>query len=253
MVSSTLVVLRVPSSGRGGRPWRRRRARRGVTVFVVLLVIGMLAAVGLFAARASQLGISNAGRHRQMMQTHFLSEMGLLGTVSELERDPVVYKNKLNVAAATPPTPGAIYACRSVPYLKAVPAHKPADERCIRIGYDTIENQARKEIGGLDVVKPTGKTGTGHPIPGGVGMGDVLGNFAAEVTDLTEIPVPVAGYAVGSTITADMKLYRFTVLSSGQLIPTQPDGTAYALGTDEFRYLTSIEQTRAHVIVGPIK
>ena len=62
-----------------------------MTVFVVTLVLGMLGAVGVFAARSAQLGVSNAGRYRQMVQTHYVAEGGLQGAVSEFSRDPEAY------------------------------------------------------------------------------------------------------------------------------------------------------------------
>jgi len=229
---------------------RRARPRRGATVLIVILVLGMLTSVGLFAARAAQVGISNAGRIRQSTQTHFLSEMGVLTALSEFERDPVVYKNRLSNAAAVAPSSGTKRACSSVPYLSGIATFKPADERCIRIGDDTLQARAQQTIPGLNVVTARAASG---PTPGGLGLGETLANFAAEVTDLTEVPIPVTGYSVGSTITSDMRLYRVTVLATGQILPTNPAGTPFALETEESRYLTSLEQTRAHLVIGPVK
>jgi hypothetical protein len=230
----------------------RGRVRRGATVIIVILVLGMLTSVGLFAARTAQLSISNAGRIRQSTQTHFLSEMGVLAALSEFERDPVVYKNRLSSASAVPPGSGTKIPCTSVPYLDGIttnPSYKPADERCIRIGDDTLQARAQATIPGLRVVTDRDP----GPKPGGLGIGDTEANFGAEVTDLTEVPIPVAGYSAGSTITSDMRLYRVTVLATGQVLPTNAAGTPFALETEESRYLTSVERTRAHLVVGPVK
>ena len=231
---------------------RRLRSRRGVTVLIVILVLGVLTSVGMFAARASQLGISNAGRIRQSTQTHFLSEMGVLTVLSEFERDPVVYKNRLSSATPVPPAPGTKFSCNLVPYLTGIttnPSYKPADERCIRIGDDTIQSRAQQTIPGLQVVTDREP----GPKPGGLGLGDTEGNFGAEISDLTEVPIPVTGYSAGTTITSDVKLYRVTVLSTGQVLPTNSSGTPFSLETEESRYLTSIELTRAHLLIGPVK
>jgi hypothetical protein len=223
-----------------------------MTVLIVLLVLGMLTAVGLFAARASQLGVSNAGRIRQASQTHYLSEMGVLTALSEFERDPVVYKNRLNVAASVRPTPGAKkFPCQLVPYLPNNTTFSPPDERCIRIGAGTMKARS-----GFDVVAKHTANSAG-PVPGSLGFGDIAGNYVAEVGDLTEVPMPVAGYHVGSTITSDMRMYRVTVLSMGQVLPTLPDGNPYSLLDEANRpivtSLMSIEQARAHLLVGPVK
>lgn len=226
--------------------------RRGATVLIVILVLGMLTAVGMFAARASQLGISNSGRLRQATQTRFLSEMGAYAVLSEFERDPVVYKNRLSSSPAVPPGSGAKMPCMLVPYLDGIttsPSYKPADERCIRIGDDTLTARAGLTIPGVQVVTDR----TPGPKPGGLGIGDTEANFGAEVSDLTEVPVPVAGYSVGTTITSDMRLYRVTVLSTGQILPTNAAGTPFALETEESRYLTSLDRTRVHLVVGPVK
>jgi hypothetical protein len=230
----------------------RRARRRGATVLIVILVLGVLTSVGMFAARGSQLGISNAGRIRQSTQTHFLSEMGVLAALSEFERDPVVYKNRLSTAAAVPPGSYGKLPCTSVPYLDGIttnPSFRPADERCIRIGDDTLQARAQQTIPGLQVVTDRAP----GPKPGGLGIGDTEANFGAEVTDLTEVAVPVAGYSAGSTITSDMRLYRVTVLATGQILPTNAVGTPFVLETEESRYLTSLERTRAHLVVGPVK
>jgi hypothetical protein len=231
---------------------RSSRGRRGMTVLVVILVLGMLTAVGLFAARASQLGVSNSGRIRQASQTHYLSEMGVLTALSEFERDPVVYKNRLNAAAAVPPTTNATkYPCQLVPYLPGNASFKPADQRCIRIGAGTMGAR-----GGYTVLAPR-TSDTAGPVPGVLGFGDIAGNYGAELGDLTEVPAPVAGYHVGSTITSDMRLYRVTVLSTGQVLPTDSTGTPYDVTNDANRplitSLMSIEQARAHLLVGPVK
>jgi hypothetical protein len=256
MVTELNVVPRVGCGALGASRRIRRSAarptRRGMTVLVVILVLGMLTAVGLFAARASQLGVSNSGRIRQASQTHYLSEMGVLTALSEFERDPVVYKNRLNVAGAIAPgSTGGKVPCQLVPYLPGNATFKPSDERCIRVGLGTMGAR-----GGYSVLARR-TTDAGGPVPGVLGFGDLAGNYGAELSDLTEVPAPVAGYHVGSTITSDMRLYRVTVLSTGQVLPTDASGTPFDITVDANRpvvtSLMSIEQSRAHLLVGPVK
>ena len=91
-----------------------RRRRRGLTVFIVLLVVGMLFAVGTFAAKMAASGVASSGRFRQMTQTHYLSEMGMQASLAELQRDPNGYRIMLR----DNPPPGSLpgeYPCKETP------------------------------------------------------------------------------------------------------------------------------------------
>jgi len=66
---------------------RTRRAReRGAAVFVVVLVIAMLTAIGVFAVSSASLSTSSAGHERLATQAQYLTELGVQVVLAELER-----------------------------------------------------------------------------------------------------------------------------------------------------------------------
>jgi hypothetical protein len=70
----------VPISHRSRSSSRRRQ--RGAAVFVVLLVITLLTALGLFAVRSSSLTMRAAGYNRQLVQTHYITDYALTGAAA---------------------------------------------------------------------------------------------------------------------------------------------------------------------------
>jgi hypothetical protein len=64
---------------------RRRSRERGAAVFIVVLVITMLTAIGLFAAHAATLSTIASGHERRMTQTHYLTEYAMQLAIAEIE------------------------------------------------------------------------------------------------------------------------------------------------------------------------
>ncbi|XXT22519.1 hypothetical protein WME94_13270 [Sorangium sp. So ce429] len=65
---------------------RRRSRERGAAVFIVVLVITMLTAIGLFAAHAATLSTIASGHQRRMTQTHYLAEYAMQLALAEIEQ-----------------------------------------------------------------------------------------------------------------------------------------------------------------------
>ncbi|WP_437993200.1 hypothetical protein [Sorangium sp. So ce145] len=65
---------------------RRRSRERGAAVFIVVLVITMLTAIGLFAAHAATLSTIASGHERRMTQTHYLTEYAMQLAIAEIEQ-----------------------------------------------------------------------------------------------------------------------------------------------------------------------
>ena len=62
----------------------RRTSERGAAVFVVVMVLSMLTAIGVFAIRAAAMANASSGYDRQNTQNHYVSEYGLYSAVTEL-------------------------------------------------------------------------------------------------------------------------------------------------------------------------
>jgi hypothetical protein len=73
-MSPTRLVLR-----------RRARAReRGAIVFIVAMTLSVLATLGLYALLTSSSEVKTAGNARQNLQSHYLSEAGIIGVALQL-------------------------------------------------------------------------------------------------------------------------------------------------------------------------
>jgi hypothetical protein len=226
----------------------RRRPRRGLTVFIVLLVIGMLFAVGTFAAKMASSGVSNAGRFKQMQQTHYLSEMGVQATLSELQRDPNGYR--IMMRDYPPPALPAELPCKETPRIGSLP---PANDGCVRVGYTAFEEVAQNMTGsGVSLLEPTGALVTGlSGTPGSLGGANIRGNFAAELTDLI-LDDPPPGFPQEQA--SHMAFLRVTVMATGQVVPFRnpSTGTVLAPNSNQLEFMVSQEETRAQVLFGPV-
>ena len=80
---------------------RRRTSERGAAVFIVVMVITLLTAVGLFAARAASVVDLAVGYDRQAVQTQFLSEYaGRVGALEIADSTKATAYNRLLQEAA---------------------------------------------------------------------------------------------------------------------------------------------------------
>lgn len=205
-----------------------------MAVIVVILVLTMLTAVAVFASRSAVANTSNAGRYRQLMQTHNLSEMAASVAVGEVARNPQSYVDRIELTPA--PASGQI-PC------KLANSHR---SQCAQLGYEALTELYRDASGNatLELVKP--KSGSA---PSSIGFADTRADFFVELTDNTITPVPPLGYAASQSLTSNMHFRRITVLAGAAVIPD----TGLATVSPEGRYASTYETTRAYVLVGPVR
>jgi len=225
-----------------------------MTVFVVLLILCMLGAIGVFAARASQLGVTTSGRYRQMVQTHYLAMGGMQGAIAEFGRDPNGYLVQMR-NTPSPPTIDTVtgkYPCDDIPYITAVPTFKPASTVCLRLGYGAVEAAAQRTLPpGFELFVKKG-TSSGVSVPGSFGMADIAGNFSVEFTDERPADVPPAGMPITGPGGTKLKYKSVTARAIGEVLPTNGAGAVRATTADDYKYTTSVETIRAEVLVGPV-
>src|SRR6478735_2934515 len=94
------------------RELRRRRQERGVSVFIVVMVMALLTAVGIFTARATSLADLSAGYERQAVQTQYLAQYGMLATVATYGSDPQTYFDMMTKGLANPSLDSGQEQCR---------------------------------------------------------------------------------------------------------------------------------------------
>lgn len=194
---------------------RRRRAReRGASVFIVVLVIAMLTAIGVFAARSSRLSTTASGHARQMTQSHYLTEyaMDLSMALLSTEAGPVVTR------MGRSPDPGC-FGMANIP--------RPM---CLRLFSQTLEKQLLKQ--GVLLEPPTAAE------PGSLGAGKLDSVLLIELTNAADGSQP-PGYD-RSENGPRLQFYALTMTGTSRIRPT---GSAT---------WTSTEAARAFLLAGPL-
>ncbi|AUX21344.1 hypothetical protein SOCEGT47_018260 [Sorangium cellulosum] len=193
----------------------RRAGERGAAVFIVVLVITMLTAIGLFAARAATLSTVASGHERQMTQTQYLTEYALSLALAELERagslnevDAAVFHSRL---AGSPPQ------C-STPSLDSAPY-------CFSFLPPTLDNKATEEL--LDPPAP-GDAST-PAAPGSLGHADIGWSFRVELADKTNAMTSPPGMPESPDGGPTIKYCTVTLNARGLLWPKALD----AMGSQE--------------------
>lgn len=239
----------IPTTSTPGRRTRRarRRSQRGITVYVVLLVIAMLSAVGVFASRSASLATAQSGYFRQSVQTHYVTELAVLTTMAALESDTPGYVAEMERHAeeltdpADPAAEGAITDWRKCRTFGE-------NQRCYKFGLEGIETRL-----GATLLQPKPDA---SPLgePGSLGRANVEARFMVEATELAQVVAPIAGQRATD---APVTFYSVTLSATGEVGPPvaagDPDDPDYEDPGATFRSTAvSLETARVHVTLGPL-
>lgn len=204
----------------------RHRRERGAAVFVVVLIITLLSALGLFALRSSSTAVAASGYNRQLGQTHAITNYAIASTVAVIAQNPQGFYQELLKG------PGA------------------GDATCV--GYANIQNPACVMMAEPDfantAVNPfidqVGRT------PVTTGIRPLEADMAVEVSHPRTLR-PVAGQEVaGGTEARVGYTYKLvTVSATGLVRPAQPTPGTW---DQTSAGAASVELSRAHVVMGPI-
>ena len=81
---------------------RRRRSQRGMAVFLVVLVLTMVSAIGVFAMHSASLVDRATGFNRQNVQATAVVEFGMRGAATWLGPNKDMVESKVRVAGCAP-------------------------------------------------------------------------------------------------------------------------------------------------------
>jgi len=224
-------------AGRGRSP--RRQSERGATIFIVVMVLTLLTAIGIFAVRASSMGISTSGYDRQNTQNHYVGEYGMLGAVTELSTTKrSAYVMKMSNSGDN------CWAAKNVAPGVGVPVP------CYRIYAHDVQNSLAS---GRLLFEPSSADGGTLVTPGSLGPAPLEGDFVVEMTDPGPVGMPVAGTDVGGT-GPRFRYLQVTLTSIGQVRPSgDPACADPALGVaSNAAALSGNETGRAFIVVGPM-
>lgn len=222
-------------------PQARRAARRndrGVTVLVVVLVIAMLSAVGVFASKSASLALAQGGYMRQATQTHYVTQYALDATLAAVSGDVPGYVAEIEEFGED-----KVAAYSGTSAWAGCQTPTVGNRRCYKFGRDSLAT--RFGLGPL-LVAPTATTGL-LGSPGSLGRSSIDGNFIVEATDLAQVMAPVAGERATG---APVSYYSVTFSAIANVGP--PVAT---VGTPEDQLRTavsSVEGARVQATLGPV-
>ena len=216
----------------------RRTTERGAALFVVVLAITLLTAVGMFAAHSATLVDQAAGYNRLARQTQQMAEYGTLAVAADFGSGAAgTYLNEARTAVP--------------PKICVANAGRAAD--CFRRTYEDVAKQTLIAAKETLLADDTGdvpdvigaSSGTGST----AGAGDITGRFETEITDISGAGLSVKGRDIGNPNASAYK--RITATTYSQLRPVEAVScTADLSGAGAS--VTGQQAMRAHLIVGPL-
>jgi hypothetical protein len=211
----------------------RRAGERGAAVFVVVMVLTMLTAIGVFAMRAASMANLSSGYDRQNTQNHYVGEFGLLSAVAELSTTKrSAYVDKMSRGMET------CSATKGVPNLgSGVP--------CYHLYANDVAKAVASNFSGRQLFEPPSGSGSSL-VPGSLGPVPLDGDFVVEMTDPGPVGLPVAGAQLAGGA-AKFRYLQVTLTSVGQVRPAG-DPSACTAGA----VVAGNETGRAFVVIGPL-
>lgn len=226
---------------------RRRRARRGATLFVVTLVMALLTGMGIFASRAAGLAEQSTGYERLNEQTHYLLQHGVALTLGQVGAAPEIYGN-----------PSALTAtCSSGQWVGAAVTAEGgtvSNARCAAFPMRQLNEQMLlKQVVKVNATEQAIGNEL-HPeanAPGTLGPAFLLPQMLVEMSDLMQVGRPPAGSQVAGGSIQPARFVQATFTGWAQIGPYTTSTTCDAL-TQQLAISTSRETGRSYAILGPL-
>jgi hypothetical protein len=221
---------------------RRRSRERGAAVFIVVMVITLLTAVGIFAVRSASLVDMAAGYDRQMVQTEYVAQLGTLATAAELGSGTArAYIDQMATGTDD---------CRATEQLKEqLKATAPATlVPCYKLFRAELAKRVEQNNVGSRLLEPTLYSDDHNTLEeaGSLGHAPLEGNFVIEMTDPGPVEKPIPGESAGGA-PKFLNFLNVTLSGYGQVRTDtgsetcDPGSTATA----------AVQTVRAHAVIGP--
>lgn len=212
------------------------RRERGNALFIVVMVITLLTAVGLFGMRSASLSNQAAGYNRQGVQTLYLSEFAARSVAAELVGKEQHYFNRIvrgSVAGGDD--------CRANRNLSTLLA--PERPPCAKLLSEDVWTRANTAFPG-NVGTTTNRT-----LLGELGSSDIEGAFVVEMTDIAQAGAPVVGEDAGPGRFRHMQVL---LTATAQVRPKPPAGSTVTTCQNALTVTSSLQTLRARVTFGPV-
>ncbi|MCL2822510.1 MAG: hypothetical protein FWD57_00825 [Polyangiaceae bacterium] len=201
-----------------------RRRQRGSSIFVVMAVLLVLTAAGVFAVSTAGLNQRMSGYSRQATQSSYIADMATMAVVDEVSDNASSYMALLQLGGEE---------CRAIKYVTG-----PEGKHCYKLTKRDVESMISKEVGSArELVDSDGISSPLSPL---------AADFVVELTDLGKSPRPVAGMNQ-SGIGPKFKYVQVTFSGMGQVRPISG-----GLSDESISKMAAARSNRAIVQVGPV-
>jgi hypothetical protein len=189
-----------------------------MAVFMVVMVLMVISAIGIFSARAASQVDLAVGQARHALQAQYTAEFAMRAIAADIAVSPDIY-------------------------LEMLTGEVGERGNCL---FQNSPTCIRKETADIliNVVNPNLTNGLvgalSHDAVTSFGPG-TSGSFTIELDDLASLPGGLPGYS-------EVRTYEVTVLAVGQVMPT---GTPPGGCTDAFAAIGSLQKVRGQISFGP--
>jgi len=196
---------------------RRRRNQRGMAVFLVVLVLTMVSAIGVFSMHSASLVDRATGFNRQNVQATAIVEFGIRGAATWLGPNKDMVDSKVRVAGCSP---------RLLAASSEAPCSVVKDTSLSDIFGDTAPSPINDGLVGL-------LSSPWDPTP-------IRAEVVTELTEAFDAPVTARAGSAGS-------IKEMTLTTEARVFPT--DGSSTGVCGSGAKGAVSQQRVRAHVII----
>lgn len=210
----------------------RRKGRRGMALLLVLMLVIMTTAAGVYAAHATAAEVRSAGFIRQAAQTHYIAETGSIASMDQIKVYCSAYVGLMQTtanAAGTPPNGMAENPLRYRFYLADFVPRTLSMTTPVRFEARTF-NPGPLESGGTLGVQ------------GSMGLGQVIPNFGTTLTVMGRTEMPMVGFGVagGRDISVPMLSVELNSEGRTELAGASLSTSSFAVGSEFTRVLAQV-------------
>jgi hypothetical protein len=182
-------------------PGSARRGQRGAAVFIVMMVLTLLTAVGLFAVRSASLADLAAGYDREGAQAALIAEYAITASAAFLANDPTTVFGGYHLSREDKPQPCQSNAIAEGKYPG--PIGRPG---CFMLRFDQVQSSFKMTSGESVFALPNRADGPPGSTSSLNAQETTNATFVVEVSDAAYTGVPAAGDPVSGGSPALMTL-----------------------------------------------
>lgn len=211
---------------------RRLRAHRerGSALFITVMVITVLTAIGIFSMHAASLADQASGFNRQGVQTTYVAEFGARAVSAEIVGREQHYFQ--TIAAGTDDCRNNASLEGLVPGADTLPCYKLQTSEVWR----RVDDQFAGNVG----------SSSRPELVGGLSSSGLEGAFIVEMTDLARVGAPIAGEDAAQD---QFKFMQVQLTATGQV---RPGGGEDGVCSAAFASTSGLSSVRAQITFGPV-